>query len=147
MKHYPSLEHIVKFVSIHNYLIENNYAVNTTDQEVDTINTALEVYEKLEKEGVYYSDTFVNIKKDLISHITALNSVPFEINDFMKNMCRKPQIKNYVFDNYNSREYLEEILKITAIRRSSYFKFVNDFNLSLEDEKKVFTIAVENIEY
>lgn len=147
LKHYPSLEHVVKFVSIHNYLIENNYAVNTTDQEVDTINTALEVYEKLEKEGVYYSDTFVNIKKDLISHITALNSVPFEINDFMKNMCRKPQIKNYVFDNYNSREYLEEILKITAIRRSSYFKFVNDFNLSLEDEKKVFTIAVENIEY
>ena len=146
LKHYPSLEHVVKFVSIHNYLIENNYTVATI-KEVNTINTVLEVYEKLEQEGVYYSDTFKDIKKDIISHIAAINSVPFEVSDFMKNMCRKPQIKNYVFDNYDSREYLEEILKITAIRRSSYFKFVNDFNLSLEDKKKVFTIAVENIEY
>ena len=136
---------MAKFLTICNYLVSHYFIDVFHHNEIDIMNRIIKVYKTLESDGLYSSDVFADIEKELSSYDVNKNCINYEISDFLRSMCKDNSIRQYVIEEYNVQSYLDEIILMRKIESSSYFKFVKDFDFSLEDKKKVFDIMIGKI--
>lgn len=139
------VKYMAKFLTICNYLVTHYFIDVFHHNEIDIMNRIIKVYKTLESDGLYSSDVFADIEKELSSYDVNKNCINYEISDFLRSMCKDNSIRQYVIEEYNVQSYLDEIILMRKIERSSYFKFVKDFDFSLEDKKKVFDIMIGKI--
>lgn len=142
---YPIAKNKIKFMVVTNCLVEKGYLGSYLLNEIDSLGSVVEFYNSINKMGLYSDDTFVELEKEVRNYGEKEKDIPYSINNFIKEMCRKPHIKNYVFEKYDAEKLMQDIIFLEKIKDSYYFSFVDKLELSLEDKKKVFDIMVEKL--